>query len=94
MILRTVVSARDLPEIEAFEAQVEACQEFLNIHLEFQKRDSTFFMDHALIPALFFSATRCLISEYPKELFDCYGTLAGKKAFGLRVKRQRRLKRS
>lgn len=59
MVLRTVVSTRDLPKIEAFEAQVEACEEFLDIHFELQRRENNFFMDHVLIPALFFSATRC-----------------------------------
>lgn len=63
LVLRTVVSTRDLPEIEAFAEQVEACEEFLTLHLEFQRSESIFFMDYALIPALFFSATRCPDTE-------------------------------
>ena len=57
MILRTVVSTRDLPTRKEFAQQVDSCEEFLHLHSRSQR--STFFMDYALIPALFFSATRC-----------------------------------
>jgi hypothetical protein len=57
MILRTVVSTRDLPTTKDFAQQVDSCEEFLHLHLLYHQ--STFFMDYALIPALFFTATRC-----------------------------------
>lgn len=57
LILRTVISTRDLASDEEFRHQVEACEEFLCLNLHDQH--SVFFMDHAVIQALFFTAVRC-----------------------------------
>lgn len=57
LILRTVISTRDLASNEEFRHQVEACEQFLCLNLHDQH--SVFFMDHAVIQALFFTAVRC-----------------------------------
>ena len=71
LILRTVVSTRDLPTIEEFINLVDLCERFLQLHLH--DRASGFLMDHAVIPGLFYTAVCCphvAISERALQLLE------------------------
>lgn len=62
LILGTLGSIDNFPTADDFSQQVDLCESFFEFHSQLdQKRDreAGFFMDHAIIPALFFTATRC-----------------------------------
>ena len=65
LILRTVVSLRDLPNRREFSMLVDLCEKFIATNLA-SGNGSGLFMDHAIIPTLFFTAVCCpdpIISE-------------------------------
>ena len=57
LTLRTLVSTQELPLAVEFSRQIDLCERFLKFHAHHnQTRDRVagFFMDHAIIPALYF----------------------------------------
>lgn len=66
LILGTLGTIDNFPTADEFSQQVDLCESFLEFHTQLDlkgDREAGFFMDHAIIPALFFTATRCADSQ-------------------------------
>lgn len=66
LIIQTVMSTRHLPSDEDFARQIDSCEAFMQLHNAVDNEGGAFFVDHAVIPGLFFAAVQCkdaLLSE-------------------------------
>ncbi|KAK4506300.1 hypothetical protein PRZ48_000030 [Zasmidium cellare] len=58
-VLRTIVSVNNLPSDEEFAENVGMCEAFMQLHGTTADEGDAFFVDHAVIPGLFFAAVQC-----------------------------------
>lgn len=59
LIIRTVISTRHLPSNQDFARQIDSCEAFIQLHRTTDNGGAAFFVDHAVIPSLFFAAVQC-----------------------------------
>ncbi|KAF2171387.1 hypothetical protein M409DRAFT_18500 [Zasmidium cellare ATCC 36951] len=59
LIIQTVISTSRPPHDEDFARQIDACEAFMQLHKTTGHEGGAFFVDHAVIPSLFFAAVQC-----------------------------------